>query len=101
MAIEVIRTYGGSIRTHRQVCDGPDSPGDAAAKFWSVARWTAGRVWDAIGIIPEEAPINSHIMDRACWKTRTPNRARNSSEIFSALSDRGSSWASRYLRVLT
>jgi len=45
MAIEVTRTYVGSIQNQRQVFDGLDSLGDSASKIWNVARWTADRIW--------------------------------------------------------
>src|SRR5699024_4367057 len=55
MAIQsVTRTHRASIRNQRQVRDGLDTLGFAAAKLWNVARWTAGRVWDACGQIPDD-----------------------------------------------
>jgi hypothetical protein len=33
MAIEVTRTYVGSIKNHRQVCEGFKSLGDSASKI--------------------------------------------------------------------
>lgn len=59
MAIEVTRTYVGSIQNYQQVCDGLDSLGNSASKLWNVARWTADRVWDTIGEIPDEGPAES------------------------------------------
>ena len=47
MAIQVTRTYIGSIQDQQQVCNGLDSLGDFASKIWNVARWTADRIWDA------------------------------------------------------
>ncbi|GAB3319937.1 hypothetical protein GCM10027355_17240 [Haloplanus salinarum] len=68
MAIQVTRTYVGSIQNYRQVCDGLDSLGDSASKIWNVARWTAQRVWDAIGTIPNEGSLKSYMKNRSCWK---------------------------------
>jgi len=50
--LTVTRTYVCSIQNHRQVSDGLDSLGDSASKIWNVARWTADRIWDATGEIP-------------------------------------------------
>ena len=63
MAIEVTHTYVGSIQNHRQVCDGLDSLRDSASKIWNVARWTADRIWDATGEIPNESVLRSYISD--------------------------------------
>lgn len=57
MAIEVTRTYVGSIQNHQQVRDGLDSLGDSASKIWNIARWTADRIWDATGEIPDEGVL--------------------------------------------
>ncbi|ERG94339.1 hypothetical protein [Haloquadratum walsbyi] len=57
MAIKVTRTYVGHITNQQQVRDDLHSLGDAASKIWNVARWTADRVWDAIGEIPDGASL--------------------------------------------
>ena len=89
MAIEVTRTYVGSIQNHRQVCDGLDSLGDAASKIWNVARWTADRVWDAIGEIPDEGPLKSYMKNQSCWKELN---AQSSQKVIEELSDAFQSW---------
>ncbi|WP_273837614.1 transposase [Halococcus sp. PRR34] len=62
MAIKtVIRTHRASIRNQRQVRDGLDTLGFAAAKLWNVARWTAGRVWNACGQIPDDGALKSYL----------------------------------------
>ena len=62
MAIKtVVRTHCASIRNQRQVRDGLDTLGFAAAKLWNVARWTAGRVWDACGQIPDHSVLKSYL----------------------------------------
>ena len=68
MAIEVTRTYVGSIQNQRQVCDGLDSLGDSASKLWNVARWTADRIWDETGEIPDEGTLKAYMKNQACWK---------------------------------
>jgi putative transposase len=57
----VKRTYRARIRNHSQVRDDLDSLGFAAAKLWNVARWTAGRVWDACGQIPDDADLKAYL----------------------------------------
>ncbi|MGN8218766.1 RNA-guided endonuclease InsQ/TnpB family protein [Halococcus morrhuae DSM 1307] len=57
----VTRTHRASIRNQRQVCDGLDELGFAAAKLWNVARWTAGRVWDSCGQIPDDSVLKSYL----------------------------------------
>ena len=68
MAIEVTRTYVGSIQNNRQVCDGLDSLGDSASKIWNVARWTVDRIWNQTGEIPDEGSIKSYMKNQSCWK---------------------------------
>lgn len=71
MTIQATRTYIGSVQNHRQVCDGLDSLGDSATKIWNVARWTAGRIWDTTGEIPDESPLKAYMKSRDCWKSHT------------------------------
>jgi len=59
MAIQVTRTYIGSIQNQRQVQSGLDSLGDSASKIWNVARWTADRIWDETGKIPDVSVLKS------------------------------------------
>ena len=68
MAIEVTRTYVGSIQNHGQVYGGLDSLGDSASKIWNVARWTADRIWDATGKVPDEGTLKSYMKNQSCWK---------------------------------
>ena len=68
MAIKATRTYVGSIQNHQQVCDGLDSLGDSASKIWNVARWTADRIWDATGEIPNGSVLKSYMKNQSCWK---------------------------------
>ncbi|WP_256686084.1 RNA-guided endonuclease InsQ/TnpB family protein [Halococcus qingdaonensis] len=57
----VTRTYRAKIQNHSQVRDSLDELGFAAAKLWNVARWTAGRVWDACGQIPDDGVLKSYL----------------------------------------
>ncbi len=68
MAIQTTRTYVGSIQNQQQVKRGLDSLGDSASKIWNVARWTADRVWDATGEIPDEGVLKAYMKNQACWK---------------------------------
>ncbi len=89
MAIQVTRTYVGSIQNHRQVCDGLDSLGDSASKIWNVARWTAGRIWDETGKIPGEGPLKAYMKNQVCWKDLN---AQSSQKVIEELSDAFQSW---------
>jgi hypothetical protein len=62
MAIEVTRTYVGSIQNHQQVHDGLNSLGDSTSKIWNVARWTADRIWNATGEIPDAGVLKSYMI---------------------------------------
>ncbi len=89
MAIEVTRTYVGSIQNHRQVKSDLDSLGDSASKIWNVARWTADRVWDATDEIPNESVLKSYMKNQACWKDLN---AQSSQKVIEELSDAFQSW---------
>ncbi|QSG13404.1 Transposable element [Halapricum desulfuricans] len=89
MAVEVTRTYVGSIQNQRQVCDSLDSLGDSASKIWNVARWTADRIWDATGDIPDEGVLKSYMKNQSCWKDLN---AQSSQKVIEELSDAFQSW---------
>jgi putative transposase len=57
----VTRTQRARICNLSQVRDDLDSLGFAASKLWNVARWTAGRVWDACGHIPSAGDLKSYL----------------------------------------
>jgi putative transposase len=62
MAISTVtRTYRARIRNLSQVRSDLDSLGFAASKLWNVARWTAGRVWDACGQIPGTFDLQAYL----------------------------------------
>ena len=87
--LTVTRTYVGSIQNHRQVSDGLDSLGTSASKIWNVARWTADRVWDETGEIPDEDVLKSYMKNQACWKDLN---AQSSQKVIEELSDAFQSW---------
>jgi len=93
--LTVTRTYVGSIQNHRQVSDGLDSLGDSASKIWNVARWTADRIWDETGEIPDEDVLKSYMKNQACWKDLN---AQSSQKVIEELSDAFQSWFARGLQ---
>ncbi|MFB1066547.1 RNA-guided endonuclease InsQ/TnpB family protein [Natrinema sp. H-ect4] len=89
MAIQVIRTYVGSIQNHQQVQSGLDSLGKSASKIWNVARWTADRIWDETGEIPNEGLLKTYMKNQSCWKDLN---AQSSQKVIEELSDAFQSW---------
>ena len=89
MAIEVTRTSVGSIQNHQQVCDGLDSLGDSASKIWNVARWTADRIWNQTGEIPDGGVLKAYMKNHAYWKDLN---AQSSQKVIEELSDAFQSW---------
>jgi transposase len=89
MAIEVTRTYAGSIQNHRQVCDGLDSLGDSGSKIWSVARWTADRIWEETDEIPDGGTLKAYMKAQECWKDLN---AQSSQKVIEELSHAFQSW---------
>jgi len=92
MAIKVTRTYVGSIQNQQQVWDGLESLGDSTSKIWNVARWTADRIWNATGEIPDEGVLKAYMKNQSCWKDLNDNPVRKSSKNFPTLSSRGSAY---------
>jgi putative transposase len=45
-----------------------DSLARSGSKIWNVARWTAGRIWDETGEIPDEGPLKSYMKNQPCWR---------------------------------
>ena len=89
MAIQVTRTYVGQITNQQRVRDDLDALGDAASKLWNVARWTADRVWDAIGEIPDVGPLKAYMKTKDCWKNLN---SQSSQKVIEELSDAFQSW---------
>ncbi|MFB6362336.1 MAG: RNA-guided endonuclease InsQ/TnpB family protein [Halobacteriales archaeon] len=87
--LTVTRTYIGDIQNTRQVRDGLDSLGDSASKIWNVARWTADRIWNQTGEIPDEGPLKSYMKNKECWKDLN---AQSSQKVIEELSDAFQSW---------
>ena len=87
--LTVTRTYTWSIQNPQQVRDGLDSLGRSASKIWNVARWTAGRIWDHTGNIPDGGSLKSYMKHQDCWKDLN---SQSSQKVIEELSDAFQSW---------
>jgi transposase, IS605 OrfB family, central region len=87
--LTVTRTYVGSIQNPEQVRDGLDSLGRSASKIWNVARWTADRIWNQTGEIPDEGTLKAYMKNQQCWKDLN---AQSSQKVIEELSDAFQSW---------
>jgi putative transposase len=58
---EATRTIRARIGNQTQASRGLDSLGFAASKLWNVGRWTAQRIWDACGHIPDDSELKSYL----------------------------------------
>ena len=87
--IQVTRTCVGHIQNYRQVQPDLDSLGDAGSKIWNVARYTAGRIWDATGEIPDVGTLKAYMKTRQCWKDLN---SQSSQKVIEELSDAFQSW---------
>jgi putative transposase len=85
----VIRTHRASIRNQRQVRDGLDTLGFAAAKLWNVARWTVGRVWDACGQIPDHSVLKAYLKSHERYADLN---AQSSQRVLEELDEAFTSW---------
>jgi putative transposase len=84
------RTITAALTNDREgvVCD-LDSLARSGSKIWNVARWTAGRIWDETGEIPEEGPLKSYMKNQPCWKDLN---AQSSQAIVEELAGAFQSW---------
>ena len=85
----VTRTYRARVRNHSQVRDDLDSLGLAASKLWNVARWTAGRVWDACGQIPSAFDLQAYLKSHERY---VDLHSQSSQRILAELAEAFESW---------
>jgi putative transposase len=84
------RTITATLTNDRDgVVQDLDSLARSGSKIWNVARWTAGRIWDATGEIPEEGPLKSYMTNQPCWKDLN---AQSSQAIVEELAGAFQSW---------
>ncbi|WP_175452838.1 RNA-guided endonuclease InsQ/TnpB family protein [Halorientalis regularis] len=84
------RTITAALTNDREgVIQDLDSLTRSGSKIWNVARWTAGRIWDATGEIPEEGPLKSYMTNQPCWKDLN---AQSSQAIVEELAGAFQSW---------
>jgi putative transposase len=58
---EATRTIRARIVNQQQASRALDPLGFAAAKLWNVGRWTAQRIWDECGRIPDDAALKAYL----------------------------------------
>ncbi|WP_458185361.1 RNA-guided endonuclease InsQ/TnpB family protein [Haladaptatus sp. NG-WS-4] len=85
----VTRTYRARICNYSQVRDDLDSLGIAASKLWNVARWTAGRVWDAYGQIPNANALMTYLKNHERYADL---HSQSSQRVLQELGEAFTSW---------
>ena len=84
------RTVTAALTNDREgVVHDLDSLARSGSKIWNVARWTAGRIWDHSGEIPDEGPLKSYMKNQDCWKDLN---AQSSQAIVEELAGAFQSW---------
>jgi putative transposase len=84
------RTITAALTNDREgVVRDLDSLARSGSKLWNVARWTAGRIWDHTGEIPDEGPLKSYMTNQPCWKDLN---AQSSQAIVEELAGAFQSW---------
>ena len=90
MNLVTTRTITASLTNDREgVVRDLDSLARSGSKIWNVARWTAGRIWDETGEIPDEGSLKSYMKNQACWKDLN---AQSSQAIVEELAGAFQSW---------
>jgi putative transposase len=90
MANQVVtRTYRARICNYSQVRDDLDALGFAAAKLWNVGRWTAQRVWDACGQIPDANSLMAYLKSHERYADL---HSQSSQRVLQELGEAFSSW---------
>jgi putative transposase len=84
------RTITAALTNDREgVVRDLDSLARSGSKLWNVARWTADRIWDHTGEIPDEGPLKSYMTNQPCWKDLN---AQSSQAIVEELAGAFQSW---------
>ncbi len=90
MNLVTTRTITAALTNDREgVVRDLDSLARSGSKIWNVARWTAGRIWDHTGEIPDEGPLKSYMKNQQCWKDLN---AQSSQAIVEELAGAFQSW---------
>ncbi|AQL44631.1 transposase (plasmid) [Halorientalis sp. IM1011] len=90
MNLVTTRTITAALANDREgVVRDLDSLARSGSKIWNVARWTAGRIWDETGEIPDEGPLKSYMKNQPCWKDLN---AQSSQAIIEELAGAFQSW---------
>ena len=90
MNLVTTRTSTAALTNDREgVVRDLDSLARSGSKIWNVARWTAGRIWDHTGEIPDEGPLKSYMKNQQCWKDLN---AQSSQAIVEELAGAFQSW---------
>ena len=99
MNLVTTRTITAALTNDRKgvVC-GLDSLARSGSKIWNVARWTAGRIRDHTGEIPDDGPLKSYMKTQACWKDLN---AQSSQAIVEELAGAFQSWFEQDDQTLT
>jgi len=84
MAIQVTRTYIGSIQNQRRYRVVWIRSVIPPRKSGNVARWTADRIWDETGKIPDVSVLKAYMKNQACWKDLN---AQSGQKVVEELSD--------------
>jgi putative transposase len=80
----VRRTIRARITNQSAVRADLDSLGFAASKLWNVARWTAGRIWNGLGYLPDNLGVSlqSYLKDHERYADLYSQSSPRKSEIF-------------------
>jgi putative transposase len=90
MAKQVVkRTYRARICNYSQVRNDLDSLGFAASKLWNVGRWTAQRVWDACGQIPDTNALMAYLKNHERYADL---HSQSSQRVLQELGEAFTSW---------
>ena len=90
MAKQVVtRTYHARICNYSQVRNDLDSLGFAASKLWNVGRWTAQRVWDACGQIPDANALMAYLKNHERYADL---HSQSSQRVLQELGEAFESW---------
>ncbi|MGA9400922.1 RNA-guided endonuclease InsQ/TnpB family protein [Haladaptatus sp.] len=90
MAKQVVtRTYRARICNYSQVRNDLDSLGFAASKLWNVGRWTAQRVWDACGQIPDANALMAYLKNHERYADL---HSQSSQRVLQELGEAFTSW---------
>jgi len=82
-------TVKASVSNHSQVTSALDAHGQSGSKLWNVACWTARRIWNETGSIPEDDVLKAYLKGSDVYRGL---HSQSSQRVLEELAEAFESW---------